>query len=306
MVLELILEEIHTPHLAVIQAGLLYLHRTIEGTQSAVTDTCWVWSFVGMLTGLATSLGLQLECNPMGLPAWEKRLRRRLWWAVYAEDKWRALLMGRPPYIRQDEWDVTDLHEDDFRIDQMQIDFLLSPNDQVQRDTAYQHFARLSRIADEVQSRLFSLRASQRLSSNFDLTLEVARGLLEKLKEWWSLIPSGLKLPVDRSGPRSNCLQFAYLLLEAFIFRTLLRPMVRSAAPPPLFEETETPTPFNVDDYITQIIEAEEVEPIPAIDMSKEHGNAVLNAAEKCAGTILRFVMRMTSDDFAAFWYACK
>lgn len=146
------------------------------------------------------------------------------------------------------------------------------------------------------------------------MTLEVARELLEKLKEWWSLIPSGLRLQnrlfttADRSGPHSNCLHFAYLLLEAFIFRALLRPMVRSAAPPRLFEETDTPTPFNVDEYITQIIEAEEVEPIPAIDMSEDHGvaNAVLNAAETCAGTILRFVMRMTSSDFAAFWYSCQ
>lgn len=158
MVLELILEEIHTPHSAVIQAGLLYLHQASSRKQSSVTDSTFVWSFVGLLVGVATSLGLQLECKPMGLPAWERRLRRRLWWAVYAEDKWRGLLMGRPPYIRQDEWDVTDLDDDDFRIDQMQIDFLLSPNDQAQRDTVhaqqYQHFARLSRIADEVQSRL--------------------------------------------------------------------------------------------------------------------------------------------------------
>lgn len=158
MVLELLLEEIHTPHLSVVQAGLLYLHQPCEVKQSAVSDSSWIWSFVGLLTGLATSLGLQLECKPMGLPAWERRLRRRLWWAVYSEDKWRSLLMGRPPYIRQDEWDVTDLEDDDFRIDQMQIDFLLSPNDQIQRDTVhaqqYQHFARLSRIADELQARL--------------------------------------------------------------------------------------------------------------------------------------------------------
>jgi hypothetical protein len=94
----------------------------------------------------------------MGLPAWERRLRRRLWWVVYAEDKWRSLMMGRPPYIREDEWDVTDLDDDDFRIDQMHIDFLLSSSDESRRDVVhvrqFQHFARLSRIADEVQVRL--------------------------------------------------------------------------------------------------------------------------------------------------------
>lgn len=86
--------------------------------------------------------------------------------------------------------------------------------------------------------------------------------------------------------------------------------MVRSAAPPRLFEETDSPAPFTniVDDYITQIIEAEEVEPIPAIDMSEEHGvgNAVLKAAENCAGTMLRLVMRMTCSELAGFWYSCQ
>lgn len=85
--------------------------------------------------------------------------------------------------------------------------------------------------------------------------------------------------------------------------------MVRSAAPPRLFEETGHPTPFTnvVDDYITQIIEAEEVEPIPAIDLSEEHGagNAVLQAAENCAATMLRSVMRMACSDLAGFWYSC-
>lgn len=145
MVLETILNEIHTPHLSIIQAGVLYLHRLPIETESSIADSAFVWSFVGMIVGLAMSLGLQLECRPMGLPAWEQRLRRRLWWAVYAEDKWRSLLMGKPPYIRSDEWDVTDLDDDDFR----------TSTDQDERETLcghpFRHFVRLSRVADEVQ-----------------------------------------------------------------------------------------------------------------------------------------------------------
>ncbi|KAJ5279507.1 hypothetical protein N7478_004879 [Penicillium angulare] len=318
MVFEIILDQIHTPHLATLQAGLLYLHKPKQTNQSAITDSPFVWSFVGQLVGLASSLGLQFECQPMGLPAWERRLRRRLWWAIYAEDKWRCLLMGRPPYIRQDEWDVTDLDDEDFRIDQMQIDFLLAPSDQSQRDEVnaqqFQYFAQLSRIADEVQLRLFALHASQRLASDFDTSLEVSRELLQRLKEWHSLLPSQLRsqnrlfTTIDRSGPQSNCLHFSYILLEILIFRSLLRPMVKSAAPPRLFDEAEDPTSFTnmVDDYITQIIEAREVEPVPALDMSDEHGpgNAVLKAAENCAATMLRSVVRMSCSDLAGFWYS--
>lgn len=152
IVLDTVLKETNTPHLATLQAGILYLHRQPEASESTTADSGFVWSFLGMLTGLATTLGLQLECRPMGLPAWEKRLRRRLWWAIYAEDKWRGLLMGRPPYIRNDEWDVTGLDDEDFRMSSS------SSGCQYQRESVYarpfQQFVRLSCIADDLQHAL--------------------------------------------------------------------------------------------------------------------------------------------------------
>lgn len=138
LALDLILEEIHTPHLSVLQAGVLYLHKHWETSQeAAIADTPFVWSFVGMMVGLATSLGLQFECRVMGMPLWERRVRRRLWWAIYSEDKWRSLLMGRPPYIRADEWDVTDLDEADFET---------APAEPFMR------VVKMAMIADEIQS----------------------------------------------------------------------------------------------------------------------------------------------------------
>lgn len=115
IVYELLAEEIHTPHLSALQAGLLYIHKPlVDESRCATADTPFVWSWVGSMVGLACSLGLHIECRMWGIPAWEKRLRRRLWWAVYAEDKWRSLLMGRPPLIRREEWDVSELDAADF------------------------------------------------------------------------------------------------------------------------------------------------------------------------------------------------
>ncbi|KAB8260415.1 fungal-specific transcription factor domain-containing protein [Aspergillus pseudonomiae] len=318
MVWEILLQEIHTPHLAVLQAGLLYLHKAPGKSQSAVADSASVWSFVGLLVGLATSLGLQMECGPMGLPAWERRLRRRLWWAIYAEDKWRSLLMGRPPYIRQNEWDVTELDDNDFHIDEAQIVLLSPPRSLLAQDVLhaqqFQCFARLSLIADEVQHDLYALRSSQRLSSNFPESFKTARPLLQKLREWYVHLPAPLRLhdrlfaSIDGTGPQLTCLHFAYTLLEVFIFRALLRPMVRSATPPPLFEATEASTNFTtaLDDYIFHIMESDEIEPTPAIDLSNENGagSAVLKAAENCAAKMLRLVMRMAYSDLAGYWFS--
>ncbi|KAE8153474.1 fungal-specific transcription factor domain-containing protein [Aspergillus avenaceus] len=317
IVLEVFLQEIHTPHLATLQAGLLYLHKSPERSQSAVADSASVWSFVGLLVGLATSLGLQLECRPMGLPTWERRLRRRLWWATYAEDKWRSLLMGRPPYIRNDEWDVTDLDDDDFHNDKASA-ISVSEHNPLDHDAVYarqfQYFARLTRVTDEVQHDLYSLRAAQRLSPNFSGSLQTARPLLQKLKEWYTHLPVSLRMqhrmfaPLDGTGPRLTCLHFAYTLLEIFVFRALLRPMVRSATPPPLFEESEAAVNFTstLENYIFQTPEPDEIEPSPAIDMSNQDstGSAVLKAAENCAAKMLRLVTRMAYSDLAEFWYS--
>ncbi|OJJ94882.1 hypothetical protein ASPACDRAFT_127782 [Aspergillus aculeatus ATCC 16872] len=320
MVLALVLQEGHNPRLVTLQAGILYLQRPVSATESAVADSVSVWSFVGMLVGIATSLGLQLECRPMGLPAWERRIRRRLWWAIYAEDKWRSLLMGRPPYIRNDEWDVTDSEDEDFSVsDSLRDASQSASNDgnsshEVWYARPFQHFIRLSRIADELQQSLYALRSAQRLCSDFHATLEIARPLLQKLKEWAELLPATPRqqsrhtLTMESIALQVSCLRFACILLEVFIFRALLRPMVRSATPPPLYEETHEIPGFagQFDDLINQLFEMDEFEPSLAIDLSDGNGSgsAVLQAAESCAAKMLRTVMRVSYGDMSGFQYS--
>ncbi|KAL4992187.1 hypothetical protein BDW68DRAFT_197392 [Aspergillus falconensis] len=296
LTLDLILEEIHRPHLSVLQAGLLYLHKPCESPQeAALANTPFVWSFVGMMVGLAMSLGLQLECRPMGMPLWERRIRRRLWWAIYSEDKWRALLMGRPPYINEYEWDVTDIDEADFES---------APAERFMR------VVRMARIVDEVQSSLYSLRAAQRLSSNFPESLQISRMLLRKLQEWFSLIPSSSQDGTPDGPELSTCVHFAYLLLEVFIFRALLRPMVPNKPPPLLIDETEQIPLFSeltIDDYIAQIIGDDNVaEDIPASTVTDDDKSIpiILNAAETCAANMLRLISRIESTELGSFWYS--
>ncbi|KJZ73953.1 hypothetical protein HIM_06621 [Hirsutella minnesotensis 3608] len=143
-------DQLHRPRLSVLQAALLYLHKTASDRgRYAASDTAFVWSFMGTVVGLAHSLGLHLECRMFGVPAWEKRQRRRLWWAVYIEDKWLALLMGRPPYIRQDEWDVSALDDADFDIHHPSTYASAVP-----AKSAFRDMARLALVADSVQASL--------------------------------------------------------------------------------------------------------------------------------------------------------
>lgn len=129
MVHTLIQAEIHRPRLATVQAAILFLHRdggqaAAEPSNSSATNSngadlsssAFLWSFIGSTVGMAHSLGLHVECQMFGIPTADKRIRRRLWWALYIEDKWQSLLMGRPPYIRKDEWDVGELRDGDFEV----------------------------------------------------------------------------------------------------------------------------------------------------------------------------------------------
>lgn len=150
IVYELFYDEIHVPHLSLLQASLLYIHKGFEDDQrSASSDTPFIWSFIGSVVGLAHSLGLHLECSMFGIPAQEKRLRRRLWWAVYIEDKFMSLLMGRPPYIRQDEWDVSELQDSDFDV----YSFLSEPPPS-STHIPFRYMARLALIAESIQQSL--------------------------------------------------------------------------------------------------------------------------------------------------------
>ncbi|OOF95826.1 hypothetical protein ASPCADRAFT_506649 [Aspergillus carbonarius ITEM 5010] len=316
MVLELVLRETHTPHLATLQAGILYLHRPVPATETMVADSGFLWSWVGMLVGTATSLGLQLDCRPMGLPLWERRIRRRLWWALYAEDKWRSLLMGRPSYIGTDEWDVSDLDDEDFTLSESICAALQPLPTQVSREVLcaqpFQQFTQLCRIADEVQQSLYTLRASQRLASDFHGTLAIAGPLLQQLKEWSAHLPAHVSQHNPHTAPSISSPvrrpHFACSLLEIFIFRALLQPMVRSATPPPLREETREPPGFTDEftDLLAQLFEVDEIEPSLAIDLSDQNGmgSAVLRTAESCADNMVRMVSEMGSADLSGFWHS--
>jgi hypothetical protein len=159
-----ILGELDTPRLATISAAIIYLNKAPTGIQLRSTDSPVVWSFMASTVALTTSLGLQLDCSKWNIPNWEKRLRRRLWWIVYTEEKWRSLLMGRPSLIANDEWNVSDLVTDDFDVDKTggypnlpnEIETflrLLATIQPMSKNGLYfRHLSSLARIVDDVHT----------------------------------------------------------------------------------------------------------------------------------------------------------
>jgi hypothetical protein len=49
---------------------------------------------------------------------WEKRLRRKLWWATYAADIWTSIGHGNTPHIAPGSYDTSDLDMGDLATDE--------------------------------------------------------------------------------------------------------------------------------------------------------------------------------------------
>lgn len=161
LVHSLIQADIHRPSLSTVQAALLFLHKDSNSHTASnssggndLSSSAFLWSFIGSTVGMAHSLGLQFECQMFGIPNADKRLRRRLWWALYIEEKWQSLLMGRPPYIRADEWDVGELCDNDFETKKASSYFDEAAAVVGRTFLPFRDMARLAVIVADVQERL--------------------------------------------------------------------------------------------------------------------------------------------------------
>ena len=108
-------KEMSCARLSTVQAAILLLHRPVSS--QFVADPPTSWASVTSALAVAQSLGLHMDPRDWDLPQWEIRLRRRLWWTLFVEEKWRALTYGRPSHINRDDWHVTAPTDMDFELD---------------------------------------------------------------------------------------------------------------------------------------------------------------------------------------------
>jgi hypothetical protein len=176
------------PKLSTIQAGLLLLQRP-EGQS---------WSLTGKLVALGQDIGLHYDCNKWRIPGWERGLRKRLAWALWMQDKWGALMHGRPSHISADDWMVKQVSEQDFPERSQDEDDKEGSTEVEKGRVLFCEMIKLTEILAKILKEFYTLRAEEEFKSrNHEggrWILERAKPIQIALKEWYAGIPDFLKM----------------------------------------------------------------------------------------------------------------
>ncbi|KAK4149070.1 fungal-specific transcription factor domain-containing protein [Chaetomidium leptoderma] len=286
-------DAMYRPKLSTIQAGLLLSQRP-EGDQ---------WAPTAQLVAIGQELGLHLDCSHWKIPPWERGLRKRLAWALYMQDKWGALVHGRPSHIFAPNWAVQPLNGNDFP------DVEWDENDVEERletergRILFGQMVKLSQILAEILETFYTLQASHAAANAgaqaTQLILSLAKPIQLKLKEWYSGLPgivrmdstfqSSLNQPHRLSS--IGYLHLAYFATEITLHRRIIRSMdasttaaaSTSSSPSPVATGINlNPNNGGVDPYIQHICRS---------------------AAKARLISAMDFVNRLTPSHLRSFWY---
>ncbi|KAG6034579.1 hypothetical protein E4U41_006485 [Claviceps citrina] len=221
------------PKLSTVQAGLLLSQRP-EGDQ---------WAPTAQLVAIGQELGLHLDCSDWKIPPWEKGLRRRLAWALYIQDKWGALVHGRPSHIFTSNWGVQALNANDFPDVEWDEGDADERHDIEKGRLLFSRFVQLSELLAEILEIFYTLKSTQTIADaglqSTQLVLSLAKPVQLKLKEWYSGLPASIRLEsysmtsyAPASPPSTDRLSsIGYLHLGYFATEiTLHRRIIRSLA----------------------------------------------------------------------------
>ncbi|KAI0548007.1 fungal-specific transcription factor domain-containing protein [Xylaria curta] len=258
------------PKLSTVQAGLLLSQRP-EGDQ---------WAPTAQLVATAQELGLHLDCTHWKIPPWEKGLRKRLAWALYMQDKWGALVHGRPSHIFSSNWIVQPLAPNDFSEADCDEDDIEGKEEIERGRTLFVQMVYLSQVLAEILETFYTLQAMQNVTAagpqGTHLVLSLAKPIQLKLKEWYAALPATIRMdssflgsPIATSRLSSiGYLHLAYFATEITLHRRIIRALASDSQ---------------------------------AIDPYLEH--ICRSAAKARLISAMDFVNRLTPLHLRAFWY---
>ncbi|KAI4271891.1 MAG: hypothetical protein L6R38_006747 [Xanthoria sp. 2 TBL-2021] len=206
------------PTLSTIQTGILLMQRPTVDAKTLNSQ----------LVSAAYELGLNLDCTPWALTDIERSMRKRLAWALYMQDKWCALVHGRPSLIPRSHWAVKDLVENDFLVDYEGVQDEAKEEMKRGREL-FAQMVSLTEILSTILETFYTLQAMQEVEDKGEdgtrLILDRAKPVQIRLKDWFAKLPKGLKMDSSQTGKSSSIghLHLAYFATEITLHRCIIR-----------------------------------------------------------------------------------
>ncbi|KAL6706560.1 Fungal specific transcription factor [Coniothyrium glycines] len=210
---------IHRPKLSTIQAGLLLLQRPNGDS----------WALTSQLVAIGQDLGLQLDCSEWSIPSWERGLRKRLAWAIFMQDKWGALVHGRPSHLTPADWDAQPLQHEDFPENATDEDDEDGSAEVEKGKSLFCEMIKLTQVLALILTCFYTLHAERefrtRASEGTRWILEQAKPLQLALRDWHANMPAALKMDdlAARKLSSSGYLHLAYYAVEMTLHRRIIR-----------------------------------------------------------------------------------
>ncbi|KIV97278.1 hypothetical protein PV10_01046 [Exophiala mesophila] len=215
MVLNMLFQAHRRPKISDLQGALVLMQRP-----SIVS-----WSLIGHVVAMGQDLGINSDCTAWQVPDWERGVRKRVAWALFMQDKWGALVYGRGSHIRKDDWDVATLDSSDFPETARDDDDEEGSAEIEKGKHTFLQMVALTEIIADILDQFYTLKAASRTLTIAE-TLEVAKPLQLRLKNWFSNVPTSLS--IDDTVPRKlssvGYLHLAYYTAEVTLHRAILRP----------------------------------------------------------------------------------
>ncbi|KAK4096817.1 hypothetical protein N658DRAFT_518997 [Parathielavia hyrcaniae] len=220
---------IHRPKLSTIQAGLLLLQRPDSNS----------WALISQLVGIGQDLGLHLDCTHWRISQWEKGLRKRLAWALYMQDKWGALVHGRPSHLTVADWDVRLVDASDFPESAADEDAEEGSTEVDKGRVLFCEMISLAQILADILRDFYSVAAEAEARANMDAgaglawVLRRAKPLQLQLKSWFTDLPDCLRLQDVgvRKLSSTGYLHLAYYAAEITLHRRIVAALGVSDGP---------------------------------------------------------------------------
>ena len=278
------------PKMSAVQAGLLLLQRAKAST----------WTLTVQLVALGQDIGLHLDCSDWRIPTWEKRLRKRLAWALYLQDKWSALMHGRPSHINTADWAVPAPVMEDFDDEMLgssveeanteSSNTKLEEEPQMRRGRMlFTQLISLAEILAEVCQTFYSQIAQREFAQAgayaTQLVLARAKPVQVKLKDWFARLPAECKMDSvsPTTGGSEELDSTGYLHLAYFATEiTIHRRIIQSLTPPTTHAAPTAPAQSTISPDLLSIIRS---------------------AAKTRLISAMDFTNRLTPSHLSAFWF---